>query len=115
MSLLFFFSFFFLSLKEMSLVAPESPSEQARRIFQTFDPEGKTFSKEHFSFVFKKELQVCHIPQISVGENTMKAGEQTRETSKDGCIEWRCSNSMKNALDRGFIFISLPVRAMEEN
>ncbi|KAG8010105.1 Ubiquitin carboxyl-terminal hydrolase MINDY-3 [Nibea albiflora] len=27
--------------KEMSLVGPESPSEQARRVFQSFDPEGK--------------------------------------------------------------------------
>uniref|UniRef100_A0A3Q4H833 Ubiquitin carboxyl-terminal hydrolase MINDY n=1 Tax=Neolamprologus brichardi TaxID=32507 RepID=A0A3Q4H833_NEOBR len=26
--------------KEMSLVGPESPSEQARRVFQSFDPEG---------------------------------------------------------------------------
>ncbi len=25
----------------MALVAPESSSEQARRVFQTFDPEGK--------------------------------------------------------------------------
>lgn len=27
-------------------MAPESPSEQARRVFHTFDPEGKTFPKE---------------------------------------------------------------------
>lgn len=25
----------------MALVAPEAPSEQARRVFQTYDPEGK--------------------------------------------------------------------------
>ncbi|XP_052000114.1 ubiquitin carboxyl-terminal hydrolase MINDY-3 isoform X2 [Xyrauchen texanus] len=29
--------------KEMALVAPESPSEQARRVFQTFDPEDNGF------------------------------------------------------------------------
>ncbi|KAM4705166.1 LOW QUALITY PROTEIN: ubiquitin carboxyl-terminal hydrolase MINDY-3 [Rhinophrynus dorsalis] len=29
--------------KEMSLVAPESPSEQARRVFQTYDPEDNGF------------------------------------------------------------------------
>lgn len=29
------------SPQEMSLVGPESPSEQARRVFQSFDPEGK--------------------------------------------------------------------------
>lgn len=28
------------SSQEMSLVGPESPSEQARRVFQSFDPEG---------------------------------------------------------------------------
>lgn len=27
----------------MALVAPEAPSEQARRVFQTYDPEGKRF------------------------------------------------------------------------
>ncbi len=34
----------------MALVAPESPSEQARRVFQTFDPEGK---------IKKEEFHVC--------------------------------------------------------
>uniref|UniRef100_A0AAY3ZY92 Ubiquitin carboxyl-terminal hydrolase MINDY n=1 Tax=Denticeps clupeoides TaxID=299321 RepID=A0AAY3ZY92_9TELE len=29
--------------KELALVAPESPSEQARRVFQTYDPEDKGF------------------------------------------------------------------------
>lgn len=27
----------------MALVAPEAPSEQAKRVFQTYDPEGKKF------------------------------------------------------------------------
>lgn len=31
----------FLSFQDMALVAPEAPSEQARRVFQTYDPEGK--------------------------------------------------------------------------
>uniref|UniRef100_A0A8C5EI15 Ubiquitin carboxyl-terminal hydrolase MINDY n=1 Tax=Gouania willdenowi TaxID=441366 RepID=A0A8C5EI15_GOUWI len=33
--------------KEMSLVGPESPSEQARRVFQSFDPEG---NKQYIPF-----------------------------------------------------------------
>jgi hypothetical protein len=32
-----------LSFQDMALVAPEAPSEQARRVFQTYDPEGKRF------------------------------------------------------------------------
>lgn len=32
------------SLKDLALVAPEAPSEQARRVFQTYDPEGKICS-----------------------------------------------------------------------
>uniref|UniRef100_A0A668ARV1 Ubiquitin carboxyl-terminal hydrolase MINDY n=1 Tax=Myripristis murdjan TaxID=586833 RepID=A0A668ARV1_9TELE len=32
--------------KEMSLVGPESPSEQARRVFQSFDPEDNGFIPE---------------------------------------------------------------------
>lgn len=35
----------------MALVAPEAPSEQARRVFQTYDPEGKgctSFWSENF-------------------------------------------------------------------
>lgn len=50
----------------MALVAPEAPSEQARRVFQTYDPEGKgctfflkqdfiigiySFSKDKFQLV----------------------------------------------------------------
>jgi len=30
------------------LVAPESPSELARRVFQSFDPEGKIIKNEAF-------------------------------------------------------------------
>lgn len=30
-----------ISVKDLALVAPEAPSEQARRVFQTYDPEGK--------------------------------------------------------------------------
>uniref|UniRef100_A0A8C2PQX4 Ubiquitin carboxyl-terminal hydrolase MINDY n=1 Tax=Cyprinus carpio TaxID=7962 RepID=A0A8C2PQX4_CYPCA len=37
--------------KEMALVAPESPSEQARRVFQTFDPEGKIIKKGRISSI----------------------------------------------------------------
>uniref|UniRef100_A0A452E981 Ubiquitin carboxyl-terminal hydrolase MINDY n=1 Tax=Capra hircus TaxID=9925 RepID=A0A452E981_CAPHI len=35
--------------KDMALVAPEAPSEQARRVFQTYDPEGKRF---YFLLIF---------------------------------------------------------------
>uniref|UniRef100_A0A8D0L4T5 Ubiquitin carboxyl-terminal hydrolase MINDY n=1 Tax=Sphenodon punctatus TaxID=8508 RepID=A0A8D0L4T5_SPHPU len=30
--------------KDLALVAPEAPSEQARRVFQTYDPEGRFYS-----------------------------------------------------------------------
>ncbi|KPP62057.1 protein FAM188A-like [Scleropages formosus] len=42
--------------KEMALVAPESPSEQARRVFQTFDPEG---SRPHGSLPSLSSRPVC--------------------------------------------------------
>uniref|UniRef100_A0A8C1JCW4 Ubiquitin carboxyl-terminal hydrolase MINDY n=1 Tax=Cyprinus carpio TaxID=7962 RepID=A0A8C1JCW4_CYPCA len=43
--------------KEMALVAPESPSEQARRVFQTFDPEGKIIKKGRISSI----VYVCDV------------------------------------------------------
>lgn len=42
----------------MALVAPEAPSEQARRVFQTYDPEGKISSidTQILRFYSKDEL-----------------------------------------------------------
>lgn len=96
-----------LTLQEMSLVAPESPSEQARRVFQTFDPEGKTIPQKdthHNNFtvhlLFKKE------DQHKVSRDQLKLERQLkmqleRQRVKDGWMEWRWSNSMKKALDGG--------------
>lgn len=41
----------------MALVAPEAPSEQARRVFQTYDPEGK----KDFIILLKNTLILCLI------------------------------------------------------
>ncbi|KAF0045355.1 hypothetical protein F2P81_001884 [Scophthalmus maximus] len=44
---------------EMSLVGPESPSEQARRVFQSFDPEGKAIitAMEYNGFIPESLLE----------------------------------------------------------
>jgi len=40
----------------MALVAPEAPSEQARRVFQTYDPEGK--NPVNTSYIFMSEILI---------------------------------------------------------
>ncbi|XP_060717802.1 ubiquitin carboxyl-terminal hydrolase MINDY-3 [Tachysurus vachellii] len=49
--------------KEMSLVAPESPSEQARRIFQTFDPEDNGFIPDTLLEDVMKALDLVSEPE----------------------------------------------------
>lgn len=51
----------------MALVAPEAPSEQARRVFQTYDPEGKKFYYfigKYVDFVFHVYLYTLEIVDI---------------------------------------------------
>ncbi|RXM29226.1 Protein FAM188A [Acipenser ruthenus] len=49
--------------KEMLLVAPESPSEQARRIFQTFDPEDNGFIPDTLLEDVMKALDLVSEPE----------------------------------------------------
>ncbi|XP_026866603.2 ubiquitin carboxyl-terminal hydrolase MINDY-3 isoform X3 [Electrophorus electricus] len=49
--------------KEMSLVAPESPSEQARRVFQTFDPEDNGFIPDTLLEDVMKALDLVSEPE----------------------------------------------------
>lgn len=49
----------------MALVAPEAPSEQARRVFQTYDPEGKRFyfiiiDLVFYIFIYLKWIPECY-------------------------------------------------------
>uniref|UniRef100_A0A668ARV4 Ubiquitin carboxyl-terminal hydrolase MINDY n=1 Tax=Myripristis murdjan TaxID=586833 RepID=A0A668ARV4_9TELE len=48
--------------KEMSLVGPESPSEQARRVFQSFDPEDNGFIPESLLEDVMKALDLVSEP-----------------------------------------------------
>ncbi|XP_023700314.1 ubiquitin carboxyl-terminal hydrolase MINDY-3 [Paramormyrops kingsleyae] len=49
--------------KEMALVAPESPSEQARRVFQTFDPEDNGFIPDSLLEDVMKALDLVSEPE----------------------------------------------------
>ncbi|KAK1173219.1 ubiquitin carboxyl-terminal hydrolase MINDY-3-like [Acipenser oxyrinchus oxyrinchus] len=49
--------------KEMLLVAPESPSEQARRVFQTFDPEDNGFIPDTLLEDVMKALDLVSEPE----------------------------------------------------
>uniref|UniRef100_A0A8C8D5C1 Ubiquitin carboxyl-terminal hydrolase MINDY n=1 Tax=Oncorhynchus tshawytscha TaxID=74940 RepID=A0A8C8D5C1_ONCTS len=49
--------------KEMCLVAPESPSEQARRVFQTFDPEDNGFIPDCLLEEVMKALDLVSEPE----------------------------------------------------
>ncbi|XP_018618455.1 ubiquitin carboxyl-terminal hydrolase MINDY-3 [Scleropages formosus] len=49
--------------KEMALVAPESPSEQARRVFQTFDPEDNGFIPDTLLEDVMKALDLVTEPE----------------------------------------------------
>uniref|UniRef100_A0A673XP95 Ubiquitin carboxyl-terminal hydrolase MINDY n=1 Tax=Salmo trutta TaxID=8032 RepID=A0A673XP95_SALTR len=49
--------------KEMCLVAPESPSEQARRVFQTFDPEDNGFIPDSLLEEVMKALDLVSEPE----------------------------------------------------
>ncbi|KAI1885476.1 hypothetical protein AGOR_G00204090 [Albula goreensis] len=49
--------------KEMALVAPESPSEQARRVFQTFDPEDNGFIPDTLLEDVMKALDLVSEPE----------------------------------------------------
>ncbi|XP_053569989.1 ubiquitin carboxyl-terminal hydrolase MINDY-3 [Bombina bombina] len=49
--------------KEMALVAPESPSEQARRIFQTYDPEDNGFIPDALLEDVMKALDLVSEPE----------------------------------------------------
>ncbi|CAB1346797.1 unnamed protein product [Coregonus sp. 'balchen'] len=57
--------------KEMCLVAPESPSEQARRVFQTFDPEDNGFIPDSLLEEVMKALDLVSEPEYYV--NLMKS------------------------------------------
>uniref|UniRef100_A0A8C7HE67 Ubiquitin carboxyl-terminal hydrolase MINDY n=1 Tax=Oncorhynchus kisutch TaxID=8019 RepID=A0A8C7HE67_ONCKI len=52
--------------KEMCLVAPESPSEQARRVFQTFDPEDNGFIPDSLLEEVMKALDLVSEPEYYV-------------------------------------------------
>ncbi|CAL1611234.1 unnamed protein product [Knipowitschia caucasica] len=49
--------------KEMSLVGPESPSEQARRVFQSFDPEDNGFIPDALLEDVMKALDLVSEPE----------------------------------------------------
>ncbi|MBN3305658.1 MINY3 hydrolase, partial [Amia calva] len=49
--------------KEMALVAPESPSEQARRVFQTYDPEDNGFIPDTLLEDVMKALDLVSEPE----------------------------------------------------
>ncbi|XP_043923438.1 ubiquitin carboxyl-terminal hydrolase MINDY-3 isoform X2 [Protopterus annectens] len=49
--------------KEQSLVAPESPSEQARRVFQTYDPEDNGFIPDTMLETVMKDLDLVSEPE----------------------------------------------------
>uniref|UniRef100_A0AAQ4NNL8 Ubiquitin carboxyl-terminal hydrolase MINDY n=1 Tax=Gasterosteus aculeatus aculeatus TaxID=481459 RepID=A0AAQ4NNL8_GASAC len=49
--------------KEMSLVGPESPSEQARRVFQSFDPEDNGFIPDSLLEDVMKALDLVSEPE----------------------------------------------------
>ncbi|MGH0145477.1 UNVERIFIED_CONTAM: hypothetical protein FKN15_046721 [Acipenser sinensis] len=50
---------------EMLLVAPESPSEQARKVFQTFDPEDNGFIPDTLLEDVMKALDLVSEPEYS--------------------------------------------------
>ncbi|XP_070300089.1 ubiquitin carboxyl-terminal hydrolase MINDY-3 isoform X2 [Salvelinus sp. IW2-2015] len=52
--------------KETCLVAPESPSEQARRVFQTFDPEDNGFIPDCLLEEVMKALDLVSEPEYYV-------------------------------------------------
>uniref|UniRef100_A0A673ME48 Ubiquitin carboxyl-terminal hydrolase MINDY n=1 Tax=Sinocyclocheilus rhinocerous TaxID=307959 RepID=A0A673ME48_9TELE len=52
--------------KEMALVAPESPSEQARRVFQTFDPEDNGFIPDTLLEDVMKALDLVSEPDYKL-------------------------------------------------
>ena len=54
----------------MALVAPESPSEQARRVFQTFDPEGRSTRRSFSAAAFYHDARVTAIP------SSLRAGSE---------------------------------------
>lgn len=45
----------------MTLVGPESPSEQARRVFQSFDPEGD----EHLCMLYMMYMLIIVVLPVS--------------------------------------------------
>ncbi|XP_013880371.1 ubiquitin carboxyl-terminal hydrolase MINDY-3 [Austrofundulus limnaeus] len=58
--------------KEMSLVGPESPSEQARRVFQSFDPEDNGFIPESLLEDVMKALDLVSEPEyVSLVKNKL--------------------------------------------
>ncbi|XP_053521800.1 ubiquitin carboxyl-terminal hydrolase MINDY-3 isoform X2 [Artibeus jamaicensis] len=63
--------------KDMALVAPEAPSEQARRVFQTYDPEAGLQAE-----LRRKQVKLVQLPQKSF----------LRITSQEGTLFGGCSN-----------------------
>ncbi|MBN3315336.1 MINY3 hydrolase, partial [Atractosteus spatula] len=58
--------------KEMSLVAPESPSEQARRVFQTYDPEDNGFIPDTLLEDVMKALDLVSEPEyVNIMKNKL--------------------------------------------
>uniref|UniRef100_A0A8C0K5Z6 Ubiquitin carboxyl-terminal hydrolase MINDY n=1 Tax=Canis lupus dingo TaxID=286419 RepID=A0A8C0K5Z6_CANLU len=53
----------FLSFQDMALVAPEAPSEQARRVFQTYDPEDNGFIPDSLLEDVMKALDLVSDPE----------------------------------------------------
>ncbi|XP_032205392.1 ubiquitin carboxyl-terminal hydrolase MINDY-3 isoform X3 [Mustela erminea] len=58
--------------KDMALVAPEAPSEQARRVFQTYDPEDNGFIPDSLLEDVMKALDLVSDPEyISLMKNKL--------------------------------------------
>ncbi|XP_031224892.1 ubiquitin carboxyl-terminal hydrolase MINDY-3 isoform X3 [Mastomys coucha] len=58
--------------KDMALVAPEAPSEQARRVFQTYDPEDNGFIADSLLEDVMKALDLVSDPEyISLMKNKL--------------------------------------------
>lgn len=80
----------------MALVAPEAPSEQARRVFQTYDPEGKT-SYIDTPVLFKRWVGILNGRWVSVLKKNLEKWWNGKQDSKDTQL-WLPSDSATEQL-----------------
>ncbi|KAM7158989.1 ubiquitin carboxyl-terminal hydrolase MINDY-3 isoform 1-T3 [Molossus nigricans] len=73
--------------KDMALVAPEAPSEQARRVFQTYDPEDNGFIPDSLLEDVMKALDLVSDPEYHT------------QYLSPALATPKCINLMKNKLD----------------